>query len=232
MTAMTSAAQRRIIRPGGFVGKESDVDVAAPLCWDRVHRRSARNVGQRDRVSQQGAIAGREYFDSLEIERLLHGQHDLAAVIMFRPAERLEVAVDRRLQTIGRGDALNRVERLDELRHAAAVVWRRRGMAGRASGRDTQPHRDLLRNLDAPEGDLVDDGLVVAAFVEYVPHVGEQLRGGLEYLLASTKSSHLLLRDGEIDDIAAKRDGAALQLDDGHRLGNPKRLEIERAPAP
>src|SRR6266446_5318864 len=101
-----------------------------------------------------------------------------------------------------------------------------------ATCRDAQPQRDLLRDFDSPEGHLVDDGLVVAAFVEHVADVAEKLRMRVEDLLATSQASQLFVGHGEVDDVPPERNGPSLQLDHGHGLGDSERLDVQRAPSP
>src|SRR5207237_6666558 len=85
--------------------------------------------------------------------------------------------------------------------------------------------RHLLLQLYSPEENFVDDSLVVARFVQNVADIVEELRTSLQQLLASVKSAALFVGDAEVDDVAAKREVAPLQLDHRHRLGDPQRSE-------
>ena len=88
----------------------------------------------------------------------------------------------RRRQAIRRRNAADRVERANELAERAAVIGRRGGVARRSLHRDAQPERHLRLHLDAPERNVIDDGLVVAAFVEHEAGVREELGMLLEQL--------------------------------------------------
>src|SRR5713226_1471048 len=97
---------------------------------------------------------------------------------------------------------------------------------------DAKKERDLLLHLNAPEQDLVDGGLVVSGFVEHEAHVGEQLGILLQQLFASMNAAQLFVGDAEVDDVAAERNVAALQIEHGHQLGDGQRLHVQRAARP
>jgi len=93
-------------------------------------------------------------------------------------------------------------------------------VAGDAPGVQREPERHFLLNLDAPERDPVDDGLVVTALVEDEADIVEKLRMCGEKLFGAAEATRFFVGDGEENNVAAERQLPPLDLDERHRLGD------------